>query len=95
LVGGEIIDVQEALSLEQAIQDPTNIIAGHVNTASLDVLRDTVYSIDPIYILFTVVSIIAILFLTSTAAKIVDSALQIYIPRFTARVVVKMDQTIS
>ncbi|NPV63230.1 MAG: mechanosensitive ion channel [Methanotrichaceae archaeon] len=71
------------------------MIAGHINTASIDVLRDTIFRIDPIYIIFTVVVIIIILFLTTTAARIVDSALQIYIPRFTARVEVKMDQTMQ
>jgi len=81
--------------LNQAVPDPKDMIAGHVNTASLDVLRDTIYRIDPLYIFFTFAIIIIILFITSTTARIVDSALQLYIPRFTARVEVKMDQTMQ
>lgn len=82
--------------LSRAIQASVDSLTGrHIDMASVEVLLNTIGSIDLVFIVVNLIVISIIIILTLTAVKIVDRMLVSYIPRVTGRVDVKMDETVQ
>ncbi len=86
-------DFADNLWLDKIIQNSTDTVIVHANTASLDVLRGTISGIDLIAIAINLVIIAVIIIATSSAAKIVDRILQSYIPKVVDKVEVELEET--
>ncbi len=91
-----IIDMVDPHTLRRELQSGIDSLAGrHINMTSIEVLLDTISSIDVVYITINIVIISIIILLTFTAVKIVDRMLRNYIPKVAGRVDVKMDETVQ
>lgn len=91
-----IKDMTDPLMLSQKIQTGVDSIAGqHINMTSLDILLQTLHDLNPIPFIINLIIILAIAFLTYTAAKFADRMLKNYIPKVVGKVEVKMDETVG
>jgi small conductance mechanosensitive channel len=91
-----IIDMVDPQTLRRELQSSVDSLAGrHINMTSVEVLLDTIDSIDIVNITANIIIIFIILFITFTAVRIVDRMLRNYIPKVAGRVDVKMDETVQ
>lgn len=82
--------------LSRTIQAGVDSLTGrHIDMASVEVLLNTIGSIDVIFIVVNLIVISVIIILTLATAKIVDKMLVNYIPKVTGKVDVKMDETVQ
>ncbi len=91
-----VLDLVDPQTLSDEIQSSVDSLAGrHINMTSVEVLLNTIDSIDIVFIAVNVIIISIIVFLTFTAVRIVDRMLVSYIPKVTGKVDVKMDETVQ
>jgi small conductance mechanosensitive channel len=95
MAGQTTDEITSFLSFGQEIQSQKEMLAGHANLASFDVLLKMAYGIDPIYVILNIIVIVIIIFLTSSAVKVVDQMLQRYIPKVAGKVELKLDETVQ
>jgi small conductance mechanosensitive channel len=91
-----IIDMIDPQTLRRELQSGVDSLAGrHINMTSVEVLLDTIDSIDLVNITVNIVIISIIIIVTFTIVGIVDRMLRNYIPKVAGRVDVKMDETVQ
>ncbi len=91
-----VLDQVDPQTLSSEIQSGVDSLAGrHINMTSVEVLLNTIGSIDIVFIVANIIIISIIAFLTLTAVRIVDRMLVSYIPKVTGKVDVKMDETVQ
>ncbi len=91
-----IAELADPKTLGQEIQTGVDSVAGqHIDMASIRVLLNAIADIEPIPIIVNIVIIFILIFLTFTAAKIVDRMLKNYIPKVANRGKVKMEETVQ
>lgn len=92
----DIPTIADPRTLGQEIQTGVDSVAGqHIDMASIQVLLNAIAGIEPIPIMINIIIIFLIIFLTLTAAKIVDRMLKSYIPRVATKGKVKMEETVQ
>ncbi len=91
-----VLDLVDPQTLREGIQSGVDSLAGrHINMTSVEVLLNTIDSIDIVFLAANIIIISIIAFLTFTAVRIVDRMLLSYIPKVTNKVDVKMDETVQ
>lgn len=91
-----IVELVDPQTLRVELQNGVDSLAGrHINMTSVEVLLNTIDSIDIVFITVNIIIISIIVFLTFTAVGIVDRMLVNYIPKVTGKVDVKMDETVQ
>ncbi len=91
-----IASLTDPHKLSRAIQAGVDSLTGrHIDMASVEVLLNTIGSIDAVFIVVNLIIISVIIILTLATAKIVDRMLVNYIPKVTGKVDVKMDETVQ
>ncbi|MCX6673188.1 MAG: hypothetical protein NTY37_05365, partial [Methanothrix sp.] len=86
----------DPILLANWIQQSVDSMTGrHVDLVFVQILANTISSIDLAFIFVSIVVIIVIALLTRTAVRIVDRMLVNYIPTVVRKVQMKMDETMQ
>lgn len=90
------VNLTDPKMLADQIQYSVDSMTGkHVDLVSLQILADTVHSIDATSIIINIIIIFLIIIFTRATVRIVDRMLLNYIPKVVGKVEVKMDETVQ